>query len=116
MHSIQVQHKYNSRSPVAATVAHLRSCTGLKRQVGVCRGLTLKAYEVWAGWVAKGLRMELQAALQSDAALKSSTPLQAWEETIITQVASCPSHLAVASGSQVHSPPCLPVTRGLRAP
>lgn len=52
----------------------------------------MKAYEVWAGWVGKGLCMELQVALQSDAALKSSTHLQAWEETVIVQVGSCPSH------------------------
>ena len=71
----------------------------------VCRHVTLKAHEVWAGWVAQGLRMELQAALQSDAALKSSTALQAWEETIITQVASCPSYPSVAWGSEVHAPP-----------
>ena len=65
----------------------------------------LKAYEVWAGWVAQGLRMELQAALQSDAALKSSHPLQAWEETIIAQVASSSSHLSVMLGSETHAPP-----------
>lgn len=46
----------------------------------------MSAYEVWAGWVGRGLCMELQAALHSDAALTSSTPLQAWEETIIAQV------------------------------
>lgn len=78
----------------------------------VCRSVTLKAYEVWAGWVAKGLRMELQAALQSDAALKSSTPLQAWEETIITQVASC----ALSPVSDVSIIPSrLALERGLRA-
>lgn len=48
----------------------------------------MSAYEVWAGWVGRGLCMQLQAALQSDAALTSSTPLQAWEETIIAQVLS----------------------------
>lgn len=71
---------------------------GVKVQDCVCRDVTLKAHEVWAGWVAQGLRMELQAALQSDAALKSSTPLQAWEETIIAQVASCPSQLVCGVG------------------
>jgi hypothetical protein len=30
--------------------------------------------------------MELQAALESDAALTSPVPLQAWEETVIAQV------------------------------
>ena len=65
----------------------------------------MRAYEVWAGWVGKGLCMELQAALQSDAALTSSIPLQAWEETIIAQVLPLklplvpssvwPSHLGV---------------------
>ncbi|KAL3140348.1 hypothetical protein ABBQ38_004612 [Trebouxia sp. C0009 RCD-2024] len=49
------------------------------------RDVTMSAYEVWAGWVGRGLCMQLQAALQSDAALTSSTPLQAWEETIIAQ-------------------------------
>lgn len=52
----------------------------------LCRDVTVKAYEVWAAWVGKGLCLELQAALQSDAGLASSTPLQAWEETIIAQV------------------------------
>lgn len=64
---------------------------GLRAQGCVCREVTVKAYEVWAGWVGKGLCMELQAALQSDAALKSSTPLQAWEETVIVQVGSPPT-------------------------
>ena len=32
--------------------------------------------------------MELQAALESDAALTSPVPLQAWEETVIAQVQS----------------------------
>ena len=55
-----------------------------------CRDVTLKAYQVWAAWAAKGLCMELQAALQSDAALTSPTPLQAWEETVIAQVLALP--------------------------
>ncbi|KAL0025084.1 hypothetical protein WJX79_007064 [Trebouxia sp. C0005] len=49
------------------------------------RNVTLKAYKVWADWVARGLCMELQAALESDAALTSPVPLQAWEETVIAQ-------------------------------
>ena len=66
----------------------------MKVQSYVCRDVTLKAYVLWAEWAAKGLCMELQAALQSDAALKSSVPLQAWEETIIAQVNAlpCPYH------------------------
>ena len=50
------------------------------------RNVTLKANQVWADWAARGLCMELQAALESDAALTSPVPLQAWEETVIAQV------------------------------
>ena len=50
----------------------------------------MKGYEVWAGWAAKGLCLELQAALQTDAALTSPTALQAWEETVIPQVLPLP--------------------------
>ncbi|KAL0023565.1 hypothetical protein WJX77_002562 [Trebouxia sp. C0004] len=49
------------------------------------RNVTLKAYQLWADWAARGLCMELQAALESDAALTSPVPLQAWEETVIAQ-------------------------------
>ena len=49
------------------------------------RSVSLKAYQVWAGWAARGLCLELQAALKTDAALTSPTPLQAWEETVIAQ-------------------------------
>ena len=52
----------------------------------MCRAVSMKGYEVWAQWAAKGLCLELQAALSTDAALTSPTSLQTWEETIIPQV------------------------------
>ena len=46
----------------------------------------MEANQVWARGGGQGLCMELQAALESDAAFASPTALQAWEETIIAQV------------------------------
>lgn len=54
--------------------------------VVVCRPVTLEANQVWARWSGQGLCMELQAALESDAAFSSPIALQAWEETVIAQV------------------------------
>ena len=53
----------------------------------------MEANQVWARWGGQGLCMELQAALESDAAFASPTALQAWEETIIAQVSACVQNL-----------------------
>lgn len=46
----------------------------------------MEANRVWARWSGQGLCMELQAALETDAAFTSPTALQAWEETVVAQV------------------------------
>ena len=46
----------------------------------------MEAYAVWATWAGQGLCLELQSALETDAAFTSPVALQAWEETVIAQV------------------------------